>query len=426
MPRTKDHIHYGPQRPWRCGLWLVLAVAISSPGVAQDADCNVERDVPGHALDEVTYRQLNDVYEAFGEDNFDEAYQGLQRMMARAGRDEYLMAVLHQAMAQVEWSRENFDSALTQFEKAVALDVLPNHAHFALMYQIAQLYAMQERYDEALERLQLWFCTAPEENITSDAYAFKASIYASKKDYVNTLEAIDTAISMEQEPREPWYMLKLGSHYELEQFPQAAQTLEIMVLHWPDKKEYWVQLSQIYYKLKRESRALAVLALAYRKNLLDTEGDIIYLSNLYSGAAVPYKAAEVLERGIEDGLVEANRRHWTRVAEEWYTAEELEKSLVAYEKAGAVSSDGKIDLRRGYILVDLERWAEAKQALDAALSKGGIEDRQMGEAYLLRGMAEFNLGNFDSASSDWGRASRYDRTRSAAEEWIAHLREGRR
>ena len=42
---------------------------------------------------------------------------------------------------------------------------------------------------------------------------------------------------------------------------EAAETLEILISRWPDKKIYWTQLSQIYYKLKQEDRALAVMAL---------------------------------------------------------------------------------------------------------------------------------------------------------------------
>jgi hypothetical protein len=60
------------------------------------------------------------------------------------------------------------------------------------------------------------------------------------------------------------------------------------------------------------------------------------------------------------------------------------------------------------------------------LTKGGLDDRKTGEAYLLRGMAEFNLGNFDSASADWGKASRYDKARDAAKQWMNHLEEERR
>jgi tetratricopeptide (TPR) repeat protein len=403
-----------------------LLVAAVSAALAQASACGKDRKVGANALDELTYRQLNAVYEDVGEERYGAAFDQLQKMLARAERDTYLQAILHQALAQVEWSRENYDSALGHFEKAVALDTLPDQAHFALMYQIAQLYFMKERYREALDRLDLWFCTAPKEKITSTAYVLKASIYVSIPDYAQALQAIETAISMEPAPQESWYQLKLAAHYELEQHPQAAQTLETMVSFWPDKKLYWSQLAQTYFKLQQEDKALSVTALAYRKKLLDQQTDLLFLSSLYSNSDVPYKAAEVLQTGVEDGIVEPSERHWTMIAENWYAAEEMEKSLAAYEQAGRAAGDGDIDLRRGYILVDLERWQAAKDALDAALAKGGLDERKTGEAYLMRGMALFNLGHLDQASADWGRASRYPRTKDAAQQWMNHLQEERR
>ncbi len=411
-----------------CMLSLAAGVLLApmSAAWAQAGQCNTKREVGAKALDEATWKQLNEVYEDVGEKKFDSAYNELNKMLGRAGRDEYLQAILYQALAQVEWSRENYDPALRNFEKAVELDALPNQAHFALMYQIAQLYFMKERYQDALQRLDLWFCTAPEDKITSSAYVLKASIYAQMENYRETLKAIETAISMEDKPKEPWYQLKLASHYELEQYPQAADTLEIMITHWPDKKMYWTQLAQTYYNLKDDDKALAVAALAYRKGLMNTQADILYLSGLYSNSNVPYKAAEVLQKGIQDGIVEGSERHWTAIADIWYSAEEMEKALFAYEKAGAIAAKGEIDLRRAYILVDMERWSPAKEALDNAISKGGLDDRKTGEAYLLRGMAEFNLGNFDRASGDWGRASRFPQTKSAAQQWMNHLQEERK
>jgi tetratricopeptide (TPR) repeat protein len=294
------------------------------------------------------------------------------------------------------------------------------------MYQIAQLYFMKERYREAVDRLDLWFCTAPKDKITAAAYVLKASIYAQLKDYRKTLQAIDTAISMAPAPSESWYQLKLASHYELEQYQQAAATLEVMIRYWPDKKLYWTQLAQTYANLKHNDKALAVAALAYRKNLWTSQTDISYLASLYANSDVPYKAAAVLQKGIEDGVVASSEKYWTIVADYWYAAREMERALAGYEKAGAVADNGKIDLRRAYILVDLERWPPAREALDAALAKGGLDERQMGEAWLLRGMTEFNLGNYDQASVDWGRASRFPRSRDAAQQWINHLQEERK
>jgi len=403
----------------------VLALVAVPPCFAQNGLCHVERKPGAHALNEVTWKRLNAIYEDVGEERYDEAHEDLQKMQRRAGRDKYLQAVLNQALAQVEWSRENFDASLGYFEKAVELDVLPDATHFALMYQIAQLYFMQDRYDEALQKLELWFCKVPVENVTSAAYVLQASIYAQKEDYPGAIKAIEPAIAMDDDPEESWYQLKLAAHYELEQYPQAAETLEIMISKWPARKMYWTQLSQIYLKLNQDEKALAIQALAYRNDLLDSHSDITYLSSLYSNSAVPYRAAKVLQKGILDGIVPSDKNNWTLVADAWYAAEELENALAAYEEAGKAAEDGNIDLRRAYILVDLERWRSALKALDLALEKGVVNQRKKGEAFLLRGMTNFNLNDFDSASADWDRAGRYEKSREAARQWKNHMHEER-
>ena len=316
-----------------CVLLLVLAASLSGLAMAQAVECGKKRDKSASALDEMTWKKLNDVYEDVGEERYDIAYEKLSKMDKRI-YDDYEKAVIAQALAQVEWARENYDSALTYFETAVEIDALPDLAHFSLMYQIAQLYYMKERYDEALEKLALWMCKVPPEKITAESYILKASIYAQKQDWKDVVEAADTAISMSDDPKEGWYQLKLAAHFELEQFPMAAQTLAVMIQGWPDRKDYWVQLSQIYFKLKQNDEALSIMALAYRRNMLDKQMDITYLSNLYSNNEVPYKAAQVLQKGIEDGLVEPDTKHWTMTADAWYAAEEMEKALYAYEQAG--------------------------------------------------------------------------------------------
>jgi tetratricopeptide (TPR) repeat protein len=405
-------------------LLTVASASVSGPVLAQASECGKERKVTAGVLDEPTYKKLNDVYEDVGNELYDVAFDKLIIMTKRA-RGKYLKATLYQMLAQVEWARSNYDSALTNFEQAVQLDALPNNIHFALMYQIAQLYYMQERYDDALDKLALWLCKVPPENIKPLVYVLKASIYAQKKDWKNVVPAIDTAISMSDTPKEAWYQLKLASYFELEQFPKAADTLEVMIQLWPDKKDYWVQLSQIYYQLKKDDEALSVIGLAYRRNMLDKQTDLMYLSNLYSNRDVPFKAAAVVQKGLEDGIVKNEKKHWTMVADAWYASDEMEKALYAYEQAGKASTAGDIDLRRGYILVDMERWEIAAEALEAALEKGGFNDRKTGEAYVLLGMSYFNLEKYSKASTAWGRAGKYAKSKKAAQQWMNHMREER-
>jgi len=405
---------------------LLAGVLISGQALAQSYGCNVERDVNPKPLTEQTWKQMNDIYEDIGEENYDLAFQKLKDMMERDKGGVYKQAIVQQLLGQVEWARENYDPALKYFEEAIRMDALPDNTHYSLMYQVAQLYYAKERYDEALRSLDTWFCKAPEEQVKASAHILKASIYAAKEDWRNVIPSVDTAIAMEEEPKESWYQLKLASHFELDQKPQVRDTLKTMIKYWPNKKTYWVQLSNVYFQLENDQEALAAMALAYRKGLLNKQTDILYLSNMYSLREVPYKAAEVLQTGIEDGIVESSEKYWTMLSDAWYAAEEMEKALAGYEKAGELADDGDIDLRRGYLLIDMERWEDAREALKAAIDKGGLNEREEGEAHLMVGMAEFNLDNFDAASAAWGRASRFDRTRKSAEQWMNHLREERK
>ena len=147
---------------------------------------------------------------------------------------------------------------------------------------------------------------------------------------------------------------------------------------------------------------------------------------MYSNASVPYKAAQVMEAGIRDGVIESDRDNWTAAADAWYAAKELDKALLAYAEAGRKSSDGKTDLRRAYLLSDLERWSEARDALKRARAKGGLDHNESGESYLLSGLARFNLGDLDGAVKDWSEAGRFENTSEAARQWLNHLREERK
>jgi len=402
---------------------------LATAGVAANADraaCGPSRSAAAGTLDELTWRKLNDIYNLIGEERYDEAYQDLRKMLNRAGHDAYLQAILNQALAQVEWARGQFEAALGFFETALELDALPDSVHYDLLYQVAQLHYMGDRLDEALEQLQLWFCSMSPEQANAGAWVLKASILSRQGEFAGALDAIDAAIDLEDSPPEPWYQLKLAALFELEEYDRAVKTLETMLTRWPERKSYWSRLAQTHYVLGQDQDALAVQALAHRQGLLDESPDILFLAGLFSKLQLPYKAAAALEQAVRDGILVADRNHWAQVAESWYAAGELERALAAWESAGRAAVDGLTDLHRGYLLTDLERWPAALEALNRALARGGLDDRQTGEAYLLRGMVQFMLGDFEGAGADWDRAGRLESSREAARQWLNYLQEERR
>ena len=51
--------------------------------------------------------------------------------------------------------------------------------------------------------------------------------------------------------------------------------------------------------------------------------------------------------------------------------------------------------------------------------------RKTGDAYVIQGMSEFNLGNYDRARTAWNQASNYPKARKSAQQWLNHMREER-
>lgn len=406
-------------------LLLMLTGAVSAQDRVQGVQCGVERDLPGGALTEGTYNRLTRIYEDIGDDLFEKALEDLQSLLGRR-LDDYEKATVNQAIAHVHSQLENYDAAIDYFQTAIDLNRLPNEQHYDMIRQVALLHYTVEDYREALRQLDLWFCVVPEDDTdVADVWVMKASIHAQIEEHREALDAIDTAIGISDQPQEQWYQLKLGMHLELHEFRPASEVLRTLIRMNPDRKDYWMQLTSILVELGNERDARAVLSLAYRKGLLDRQNEIKQLAGMQQQHDAPRKAAEIMQDGLEQGIVENTRQNWEMTAGAWYEARELDKALEAYERAGRQASEGTLDLQRGFILVDLERWEEAEQALERALELGGLSNNETGNAHLLRGTAKYNLGRYDEALEAFNEATNYGKVESAAREWINHVQQER-
>jgi len=419
-------------------LLTLLMMSLVGPALAQSGQrlletqgseagvCGIERRVAGGALSASTYARMEDIYELIGEERYDEAYVELQPMLERVSRNEYELAVVLQTMANVRMAQEREEDALPLYARAIELDTMGNAQHFDMILVVANIHYSLDRFREALEQLDIWFCNVPsDQSNINDVWVMKASLHAQLDEFRESITAVDRAILLADEPKEQWYQLKFAMHVELDEYRNAIEALKVLIDMSPDKKNYWLQMSALYMELDEPAASKSTLALAYRRDLLDRSSEFLQLASLFQMQDSPRQAAEVMEDGIARGIVESTRRNWEMIGGAWYEARELEKALVAYENAGAVSDEGKIDLQRAFLLVDLERWQEARMAIRRALELGGLSEAQRGNAYLLLGISAINLDDEAQAQSAFNQASNYSRVRQAAREWITHLRNER-
>ncbi len=188
---------------------------------------------------------------------------------------------------------------------------------------------------------------------------------------------------------------------------------------FPKNKEYWKQLSNIYYLLNDDKRSLAVLELAYIKGLLSKEKEIINLANLYAYMHLSYKAVNLLEKAMDDGRITANKNNLKLLSDCYFRAKELEKAGMVLTRAADLSNDPELYLRIGQMQVEQENWPDAIQSIEKAIMIGGL--KQPGNAYLLQGIAFYEHEKYGKAMVAFERAKKDKKTAEQALKWIDFL-----
>jgi tetratricopeptide (TPR) repeat protein len=368
-----------------------------------------------------TYEALSAVHELMEEGQYFSALKKLDalqgRVRGKGANRAYEQAVILQTLGHVYSSLEKYPQAIQAFRDSLALEALPERVAYDLHYNLAQLYIAVEQYAEGVQYLEKWFKET--EAPSAEAYVLLANGYYHLQQYPKVIPPIQKAIELREKPQEAWYQLYLAAHLELQQYPQAAQVLTVLISQFPKKEQYWKQLAAVYLEMDEEYRALAVQALAAQVGPLEGKG-LIYLSNLYRYLNIPYKAARVLQQGLRAGAIEANVKNWERLADAWSAARELEEAVEAFEEAGKKSQDGKMDLRRGQLLIGLGRWDEANAALQQALRKGDLDDP--GQARFLLGHARYEQGRLADAIEALELAQRSPKYRKQAIQLIKYVK----
>jgi Flp pilus assembly protein TadD len=143
------------------------------------------------------------------------------------------------------------------------------------------------------------------------------------------------------------------------------------------------------------------------------------LANLYLLHGVPYKAAVLLEKEMNEEIVKSSERNLRLLSQAWYQAREDQKAIPPLERAAKLSDDGSLYVRLGQAHINLEQWNEATAAIQKALKLGGL--KRSDQANIMLGMALFNQKRLEQARRAFERASKDKRSRRTAVQWIAYV-----
>jgi tetratricopeptide (TPR) repeat protein len=404
-------------RSRRFGAWALLLALVSLLFAVGPAAAKKDKKKTTHTVSRAVAKQLTPALEALKNEQYAEAEERLKKLEGRADRIKpYERALVYQMLGYLESGQERLPAALVYFEKCLAENALPPHAQIQTRFNVAQLYLATEQFPEAVKTLETWFQEA--ENPTPNAYYMLAVARYQNQDIEGAIEPAETAVRIAETVREPWLQLLVGLYYETEEFAKAQQPLEALIMLNP-RKAYWTQLSSLYAHLGMEPRSLAVMQLAYGLGFLENDRELRQLAQLYLYHSIPYRAAEVLQKGLDDKIVAEEADVFAMLANSLLLAREYDEALSPLRRAAVLSSEGNLYARLGQVLLDREHWVEAGRAMSAAIEKGELHDA--GSANLMLGIALYHQKRAPKARRYFSAALEHSTSRESAEKWILLL-----
>lgn len=353
---------------------------------------------------------------------YGEAEQKIQALLPRLQNDPVARATLLRNLAALYGLQKHYLHAAMTLEQAQALNALAESDAIQAWFELGQYYLAAENDAKATEALTHWIQRAPAP--TTEHYWLLSELQLRLKAYAQAAQYLEKGIATASEPKAEWYQRLLAIHHENRDWPACVRVLSTLIDRFPENPLYWNQLTGVYQQANQPLHALAVRQIMYQRGWLKTPTEIVPLAQALRLRGMPVRAAELLQREIDQGRLEATAQHLSLLADAWTEARELEKAAATVEKLAAVTKAAESYHRLGQIYSELHRWAKARQAITQAVKQGKLKNP--GGAYLLLGLAQYRLNAKDQARAAFVKAKETPAVRKTAQQWLDHLgREGR-
>ena len=404
------------------GIALVLAgtfVMVPQQVEAAERQPNV-RTERTPAMREFVFKRLSHARDLVEEGQVGKAISSLDDLRAQGSTNFYETAMIWNLYAYLYYSQENYPKAIEAYRNVINTDGIPQSLYTNTLYSLAQLHIAEGDFEAALQPLQKWFDATEEPG--ARAWVFLAQVHLQIGNLDKASSAIRSALDLAQRqgvtPDEQWLLLARAIHYQQRDYERLRDVLASLALSWP-KREYWIQLGAVFGELGDEKRQIAALEAAYEQGVFEKQSDYVSLAQLLLSNEVPFKAARILEEGIEKGIVAEDASNLRLLADAYTMAREYEEAIETLNAAAGISEDGELYLRLAQVQMDRTDWKAAAKAADRALEKGGLARPDV--AHIILGLSAFNLKQYERAVESFSAAKEFDGSRDTAQQWLDHV-----
>jgi hypothetical protein len=366
----------------------------------------------------------------------------VDRLLGTVAPDSYDRFLLAQIKAQILLTQGAYAAAIAPLEDALRLGDRPGYltdiARTETLFLLAQLHQQQASEIKenpaaqraALERaagyLRRWQSSI--QKPTTDGQLFAATLLYQQatldSDHIDAalvaeaIRAAETGLSLQIKPPVALYVLLLAAHQQRGENTQVAELLELLVAQTPANTGYWQQLVSTYLALAADApnprettrlqlRAILTLERAQARGLLATPADRFNLVALYLGIHQFAPAITLLEKGLALGTLDNTRRNWELLVSAHQQSQHDAAARATIEKAiTALPADGQLEFTLAQLHYNAGRVTDARQHLELAVKKGGLE--KPGQARLFLAYTAYELKDYPAAVRTAREAAAFD------------------
>ena len=398
---------------------FVTPVTVEKAFSEEKAEKKKRRVKRAQTMRPAIFKKLDAVRALADEKKYDEALESLESVH-KIRRNSYETAMTWNMVAYVHFNREHYAKAVEAYQKVLGTRNLPESLEQTTLYSVAKLHLIQENYKQAITALNKWFNVV--EKPGPEAYILRAQMNYQLENFDEALPDVKKAISIVKkqgkQPRENWLLVERAVYYQNKDYVSMERTLKDLITLYP-KAQYWIQLGAVYNELGKPEKELSIIETAYDQGMLDKESHVVSFAQAMLAQEVPYKAAQVMIKGMKDKVVEENGKNLSLLGDALMIAKEYDQAIKVMTLAANATQEGKDFFKLAQIHTQRQEWNLALKTVKQALNDEDFNKED--EALILKGLIQFNLNDLSGAKETFAQAVLLEDSEKAAKQWLAFI-----
>lgn len=377
------------------------------------------------SISQFTYGFLKRVNDFLSEGDYESAEKELSILSKRYFLNEqsYERSLINQLWGNLYATQGFYQKAIDAYEASLRFRKIPLITNLQVRTNLAQCYFQTKDFDKVIDTLLTYKNLAETrgQEFSPQNMLLLGIAYYYEENFEEAYFYVSAANANSLKYKEDWLKYELALAVKLNKINEAIEVGQILVYINPDKKEYWKQVSGLYYTQAKDDESLAGLELAFDNDLLEENKEFQDLARYYLYKGLPQKAVKVLRYGLEKQKLLENKENFELIADSFFIARDRKNGITFLEKSLDIEPDPKIAFKIARFGFEDENWTLANKFFNRALEMGWNETP--GRIELLLGITQFELGNLQKSLGFFNIAKEEEDTKSAAEGWITYIDE---